>query len=208
MKDSRGDNAVLNDEKEYPCLKCFSTVNAPLEHVCAYLSDKRYYLEYNDLLVDERELEDISTNSKICWAQSPQILFIKSRDFVTYCQYRWKRDGTQVLVNQAWEHDDALGVQEEVEGKICRATALRGANFISRDPNDPNKTRFALLAHANPGGGIPQWVSFFDIFRFLYSFIQYTIFLSYLMGTFYHFGLGNENCGKRTSTNRTVQIIL
>lgn len=30
---------------------------------------------------------------------------------------------------------------------------------ISRDPADPNKTRVAILAHANPGGGIPQWVS-------------------------------------------------
>ncbi len=26
-----------------------------------------------------------------------------------------------------------------------------------KDPDDPNKTRIAILAHANPGGGIPQW---------------------------------------------------
>lgn len=30
---------------------------------------------------------------------------------------------------------------------------------ISRDPNDPNRTRMAILAHADPGGGVPQWVS-------------------------------------------------
>jgi hypothetical protein len=29
---------------------------------------------------------------------------------------------------------------------------------ISKDPDDPNKTRIALLAHADPGGGLPQWV--------------------------------------------------
>ena len=26
-----------------------------------------------------------------------------------------------------------------------------------KDPDDPTKTRIAILAHANPGGGIPQW---------------------------------------------------
>ena len=31
---------------------------------------------------------------------------------------------------------------------------------ISKDPDDPNKTRITMLSHANPGGGLPQWVSF------------------------------------------------
>ena len=30
-------------------------------------------------------------------------------------------------------------------------------SVISKDPTDPMKTRMAILAHANPGGGIPQW---------------------------------------------------
>ena len=30
---------------------------------------------------------------------------------------------------------------------------------ISRDPNDPEKTTIAILAHANPGGNVPQWAS-------------------------------------------------
>lgn len=157
MKDSRGGKAALDNDQLYPCLKVYSTVNAPLEHVCAYLSDEKHFLEYNDLLIAQRELEEVSPNSKICWAQSPQILFVKSRDFVSYCQYRWRRDGTQIVVNQACEHDDAMGIEDEVDGKICRGKTFRGANFISRDPDNPNKTRFALLAHANPGGGIPHW---------------------------------------------------
>jgi len=28
---------------------------------------------------------------------------------------------------------------------------------ISKDPTDPNKTRMAILVHADPGGGVPQW---------------------------------------------------
>jgi len=28
---------------------------------------------------------------------------------------------------------------------------------LSKDPTDPDKTRMAILAHADPGGGIPQW---------------------------------------------------
>jgi len=31
------------------------------------------------------------------------------------------------------------------------------SQVISPDPDDPNKTRFSLLALANPGGGIPNW---------------------------------------------------
>lgn len=30
-------------------------------------------------------------------------------------------------------------------------------SVISKDPDDPNKTRIAILSHANPGGGMPQW---------------------------------------------------
>ena len=159
MTDSRGEKANLNDDQAYPCIKCYSTVNAPLELVCAYLSKGEHCLEYNDLLLDHKEVEEISPNSKICWAQSPQILFVKARDFVSYCQYRYMRDGTQIVVNQACDHDEMKGNEKETDGKMCRAAALRGANFISRDPDDPNKTRFALLAHANPGGGLPNWVS-------------------------------------------------
>jgi hypothetical protein len=36
---------------------------------------------------------------------------------------------------------------------ICYCDAL----VIMKHPDDPNKTKFALVAHANPGGDIPQW---------------------------------------------------
>jgi hypothetical protein len=28
---------------------------------------------------------------------------------------------------------------------------------IMKHPDDPNKTQYAMVAHANPGGDIPQW---------------------------------------------------
>lgn len=28
---------------------------------------------------------------------------------------------------------------------------------LSRCPDDPEKTRIVIIAHANPGGGVPQW---------------------------------------------------
>jgi len=158
MKDSRNESSKnANDETEYPCIKCYATINAPLENVCEYLSQECHMAEYNDLVVAYRDMESITPQSKICWSQCPQILFIKPRDFVTFCHHRWRKDGTQIVVNQACEHEDAPGIAQEGEGKACRAHALRGANFISRDPEDPTKTRMAILAHANPGGGIPQW---------------------------------------------------
>jgi hypothetical protein len=107
-----------------------------------------------------KDLEEISFNSKITWTLCPPVLFIKSRDFVTFCSHRWKRDGTQVVVNQALEHHENApqAVQKESDGGACRARALRGTNFISPDPDDPlRKTRFTILALADPGGGLPLW---------------------------------------------------
>lgn len=92
MKDSRGDKADVNDSTEYPCIKCYSTIDAPLEDVCTYLSQESASSEYNDLVVKYKDVEDISPNAKICWSQSPQILFLKPRDFVTFCHHRWKRE--------------------------------------------------------------------------------------------------------------------
>jgi len=102
-------------------------------------------------------------------------LFVKPRDFVTYCRHRWKGDGTQVLVNQACEHADRPGIMSEGQGGVCRGFALRGANFISKDPDDPSKTRITMLSHANPGG-LPQWamnsvvnaVAHVEPFKFFY----------------------------------------
>jgi len=158
MTDSRGKNADKNySGKLHPCLKCFTTIDAPMEDVCAYLADPKRVGEYNDFVIKHRDLEEITPHSKICWGLCPQILFVKSRDFVTFCHHRWLRDGTQVVVNQACEHPSAPGVDTETEGKVCRAHAIRGANFISRDPHNPNKTRFSILIHADPGGNIPHW---------------------------------------------------
>jgi hypothetical protein len=165
MGDSRGDGfAEEKDGGEYPCVKCFGKLDAPIEKVCAFLANEQGMGEYNELVENYRDLEDVSPHSKICWGQCPQILFVKPRDFVTFCSHRWRRDGTQVIVNQAVDHEDApkpVTCEKNCDGKdgkACRARALRGANIISKDPSDPdNKTIFTLIAHADPGGGLPKW---------------------------------------------------
>jgi len=151
-------------EEDHACMKCYATLNAPLEHVCEYLADGEEVVNYNSLLVKFYDLEDVSDHSKVVWGQSPQILFIKPRDFVTFCSYRWKKglngngDDTQVVVNQAVDHKNAPPVVEkEGGGKVCRAFAYQGANFLSKDPSDPNKTKMSIITHANPAGGIPPW---------------------------------------------------
>jgi hypothetical protein len=140
MKDSRqsmnrsiSSQDEIDDETEYPCIKCFATINSPIESVCEYLSQESNMAEYNDLVIDYKDVESISPQSKITWSQCPQILFIKPRDFVTFCHHRWRKDGTQIVVNQACEHQDIPGNTEDSDGKVCRAHALRGANceFIS-----------------------------------------------------------------------------
>jgi hypothetical protein len=163
MPDSRDENDVESScpptpNQDYPCLKCYSTIDAPLDTVCSFLSNPDTIPLYNELVVDHCDVEEITPSSKITWCKMPKVLFVKPRDFVTYCSHRWRSDGTQVIVNQACEHDDMPGVMKEGQGSACRGFALRGANFISKDPDDPNhKTRITMLSHANPGGGLPQW---------------------------------------------------
>ena len=112
----------------YPCIRCYTTIDAPLREVCDYLSDESRMGEYNELVVGHRDVEEISPHSKVCWGTSPQILFIKPRDFVTFCHHRWKKDGTQVVINQAVDHEQEPAVLEEGKQRACRAYALRGAN--------------------------------------------------------------------------------
>jgi len=169
----RGDDSTdSNDgegEKLYPCIRVYSTIDAPFERVCDYLAQPNHLDQYNDLVVHHNDLEDITPHSKVCYGQSPQILFVKPRDFVTFCSHRWKNNGReQVVVNQACSHPKApvailneneskSSTQSTNSNKVCRAYALRGANFLSRDPMDDTKTHIAIVAHADPGGGLPQW---------------------------------------------------
>jgi hypothetical protein len=161
MKDSRGSsyitqstdtsakNSKSDNESEWPCLRVYSTIDAPWFEVCTYLAQEHHATEYNLLLDQHEDLETITSHSKICWAQSPQLLFVKPRDFITFCSHRWKRDGTQVVVNQACD---------TYNGKTATAFALRGATYIGPDPEDPeHRTRIALLAHASPGKDVPLW---------------------------------------------------
>lgn len=152
MKDSRRKQADPNDDREYPCIKIFSTIDAPLDMVSLYLSQKEHMEEYNDVLFKHGDLEEITPHSKITWSQTYQVLFLKPRTCTSFVSHRWLRDGTQVIVNQACEHPDTPGKGESPPGY-----ALRSANFISRDPDDPEKSRIALLAHGHPGHDVPKW---------------------------------------------------
>jgi len=171
-------------EKLYPCMKVISTVDAPYEHVCSYLSNPSHVSEYNDTVEHHKEVEDISPNSKICWSSCQQLLFLKPMDFVTFCSLKWKNGGdTQLVLSEAVDHDSVPGnhgdhnvdkdnVDKDNASKdsICdesgkkrkdkrftRAFALRGANFISRHPEHNDKTLLTLLAHGSPGCSLPSW---------------------------------------------------
>lgn len=159
MVDPRAEKADQEDKTKHPCIKCSSTIDAPLELVCTYLSQPGSSPDYNDVVDKFADLEEISPNAKICWSSSPQILFVKPRDFVTFCHHRWKSDGTEVIVNQACEHPKYPLKTLEKEGKSCRGYALRGANFISRCSEDPSKTKITIVAHCRPGGGLPEWAT-------------------------------------------------
>lgn len=147
LPDSRGSKAVVDDNQLYPCVKVFATLDAPVDVVSMYLSQERHMAEYNDLIVGLKDLELVSPHSKICLCETPQVLFVKPRKLVTFCHHRWLRDGTQVVVNQACDFKDTKPT----------AFAIRGATFVSPDPDNPDKTRLSILLHGNPGDDIPKW---------------------------------------------------
>ncbi len=125
MPDSRDEEdmdaistASEDNRQKYPCFKCHTTIDAPLHRVCSFLADERTMPMYNELIVEHADVEELSPGGKITWTQIPKILFVKPRDFVTYCSHRWLGDGTQVLVNQACEHEDRPGVM--LEGEFAR----------------------------------------------------------------------------------------
>lgn len=73
MKDSRVKHASLKNTKKHPCMKLTSSIDAPLELVCLYLSQEDRCREYNSLLIDQRVLETFTSHSKICWGQSRKL---------------------------------------------------------------------------------------------------------------------------------------
>lgn len=155
MPDSRGQKSCSSEE--FPCVKLFATIDAPLEDVCEYLSEPTNVPEYNDLVIQHHDIESIAPHAKICWAACPKILIINPRDFVSFCYLKWKKDGTQIVLNQAVDHPSKPANSVEENGTFCRASAFRGANIISRHPKYHDKTLLALLSHADPGGNIPRW---------------------------------------------------
>ena len=159
---SKSKNNNSKKEKLYPCIKCFSTINASPESVFNVLCDPSRVSEYNDFVKGgHKDLKIVNDNIKICWGKSPKILFIKPREFVSLCHYRWLSDGSQVVVNEAIDYEEEENEEAKPKSKPKSkenfAYALRGANIISPVPGEPNKTYFALLAHADPGGGLPDW---------------------------------------------------
>lgn len=169
MRDSRGVGHVdPKDDREYPCLKCCGIIDAPIDIVCWYLAREEHLMEYNDLIDTHNDIQEITPSSKICLAKTPQILFIQPRNLITFCHHKWLANGNQLVVlNQAVRHPKKLtksnlGIFEKSDWlddkKQPLAFALRGANFLSPDPEDPlHKTRLTILAHGNPGRDVPVW---------------------------------------------------
>ena len=70
---SEDSSAATISTKLHPCMKVISTINAPFEDVCLYLSQPKHYRDYNTLLVNVRDIQDLSHDSKLCWGQTPKL---------------------------------------------------------------------------------------------------------------------------------------
>jgi hypothetical protein len=74
MKDPRGRaHRECDGHQNHPCMKLVGTIDAPMHIVCRYLSQAHRYREYNSLLVNQRDLEELDPHSKICWSQTKKL---------------------------------------------------------------------------------------------------------------------------------------
>ena len=73
MKDSREHHANPQDTKNHPCMKLYAVIDAPFHLVCRYLSQEHRYREYNSLLIDQKDIEELTPDSKICWSQTKKL---------------------------------------------------------------------------------------------------------------------------------------
>ena len=149
MKDSRGPNADHKDVRKYPVMQVHANVDSPVELVCDYLSQGERIPEYNsDLMSPEyRDVEVLSPHSKIVATRTRQILVIKPRELITFNHHRWRADGTQVLVSQAYDENTPHGA----------AKVLRSVITIGRDPLNPQHTNIMMMTHITAGSDIPHW---------------------------------------------------
>jgi len=73
MVDSREGHADASSQQLHPCMKVYAEIDAPLDVVCKYLSQEKRYKEYNSLLVDQEDVEELTPYSKICWSQTKKL---------------------------------------------------------------------------------------------------------------------------------------
>lgn len=177
MVDSRS-GTKEEDTTLWPCLRIRSTIDAPLADVSNYLSQESHSSAYNVLLTDYRRLSTIGPQAQITMAQTPKILFVQPKTFLTFCAYRWRRKGQElVIVNEALnefttsrsssdDDDDKAASVKKVKAKTdataadtftATAFCFRGATVLSQDRDDPQKTHICLIAHASPGRDVPTW---------------------------------------------------
>ena len=173
-------DTAANPQQLHPCMKVYAEIDAPFDLVCRYLSQASSYKQYNSLLIDQADVEEITPHSKICWSQTKKLLFIQPRDFVTFCTHKWRQNKDtqceeQVILHQAVEHpkykqkmartdvtpaNPTSTTTTDDENKHqpgLRAFALQGATILSQHPDDATKTKITLLAHCNCGHDIPEW---------------------------------------------------
>lgn len=156
LPDSRENSTTTSskDATPWPCLRIQSILDAPLQDVTAYLSNEQHAPDYNSLLSNYRDVARIGPQTKLCWAQTPQVLFIQPRTFLTLCAYRWREDGTVWIVSQAV---DEYSSNDDEDPLVATAFAFRGATVLAPDADDCNKTRISILVHASPGKDVPNW---------------------------------------------------
>jgi hypothetical protein len=96
----------------------------------------------------------------VCYAETPKILFIPPRCFLTALELRtFKGFGNEGLVvtHLGIPQSDSFAPHLALPngGGLTPANSIRGMTVLM--PHGPNHTACALLAHADPGRGLPEW---------------------------------------------------
>eukprot|EP00752_Nemacystus_decipiens_P013075 g11564.t1 len=138
---------------KFACMKVVGTIDANADDVYELFRDNERVHEYNENCVEIRDLEWLSSDTKISWSATRRVGPLQARDFVTVVHYRNLEDGTKIVINRPAEHPDARPGKTYV-----RAQILRAANIMRPNAQDPTKTDFINVMHINPGGVADSWL--------------------------------------------------
>lgn len=143
--------STTQEDTDATTVKSEAMLNASPLHVYTLLNDDDRVHEYNDNCVELRDLEFLSTDSKINWSATSRFGPFSARDFVTLVSFKYlgPEDGYLSLAISV-DHPTLAPVKEG----YVRSQIQLAATFMRPVPGEPDRTKFVQVMQVGSLGGV------------------------------------------------------